>query len=751
MTQTNPGTASYRDGTLVTVAGNGEKGYALDRGSALEAKLNQPRSVMVDEQGNIYITDYGNACIRKVTPEGTISPLVGQGLRGTTITDLPCPYDTAKDEAGNLYIAAAGYVYKVEPDGTAYFFAGKGKYFEYNNDGGDAINSRFDTVEAVAVDGDGIVYIASRDVRKVTQDGKIHAFAGTSAGDSIGDDGPALRARLASPRGMAVDEHGNLYIADSGNNRIRKVAPDGTITTVAGNGTPGYNGDNRNALDAWLNNPHSVAVDAAGNLYIADTDNHRVRKVTPDGIINTIAGNGHGGYNGDGAEAVHISLHEPVAVALAPSGDLYIADRANHRVRKLVGASSLHPPTPPAADLYGKFVLPVTAPRGEEFEIGARVHNRGPATADGQDVTVVLTLAGGLKSTQADNGRLARTFTGTELAPNSASLDGVFRVRAAEDAAPGVYESTLEIQYGGDLNIKDNTAVLPVTVVVPEPVGGEIDLIVYQDNLPKAAPGEKARFHLRLLAPIGQPVNPGVLDHRFTAPTGFVFIGRPTYTYPNTALGAVHGDLDHKVQDDGRTLLIRANPHLNTTETDAAPLLYTLDLCALDDAAPGLSSNGSASIGRRSPVQIRAEVTTNSAKPSISIVQTKLDEAHITPGEGESYPVSLKLTNTGQNRTGAHDVVFTAPEGLCFFADRATMWRGEQDDQVELAAERSNDNRTLTIRNAAALNLNPGQWSSLYPAMEAEPNATPGTVRVNIRIGDPTFASSHANVTIKRP
>ncbi|MEU4040021.1 NHL repeat-containing protein [Streptomyces collinus] len=747
-------------GTIITVAGNGQYGFVADGGPATDTKIGTPWGVTADEAGNLYIADHSGERVRKVAPDGKISTIAGNGTGGysgdggkATAAKLSGPHGTVIDRSGNIYIADRknDRIRMVAPGGTITTVVGEGPR-GYSGDGGPASAATLNLPESVALDDAGNLYIADRGnhrVRKVAPDGTINTVAGTGTGGYSGDGGPAFAAQLNDPTGVTVGKDGNLYIADFFNHRVRKVTPDGTISTVAGNGTKGYSGDGVPALTTTLSNPCSVDMDGSGNLYIADRGNCRVRKVAPDGIITTIAGDGAAGAADDGAPAMNTHLHDPVAVAVAPSGDLYIGDVSNYRVYKVVGASAVVPPVPPIADLYGRYVLPVTAPRGQEFELGATIHNRGPAIASGEDITVVLTLADGLECAHHSNGRrLTRTFAGTDLAPHSASLDGVFRVRATDDAAPGVYESLLEIQYGGDLNLKDNTAVLPVTVVVPEPIDGEHALIVFQDNLPKAAPGQSARFHLRFLAPVGQPVNPGDLDQRLSAPTGFVFTGRPTYTYPNTAMGAITGELKHDIRDDGRTLIIRHNPHLNTTDTDNAPLLYAIDLQAEDDAVPGVVSDGSVSIGQRPPVQIRAEVTGTPVEVSISIVQTQLHKANVKRGQSEVYPVSFKLTNTGHHSTGAQDVVLTAPEGLWFSKNTTGMYRGEHDDEIELTAERSDGNRTLTVRGAAALNLKPGQWASIYPAMEVESNAPAGPVRVDLQIGNPPFATGHATVTI---
>ncbi|MEU1409614.1 NHL repeat-containing protein, partial [Streptomyces sp. NPDC005728] len=642
-------------------------------------------------------------------------------------------------------------VRKVTPNGIITTVAGNGQA-GYVSDGGPAVATTLNGPIGVAVDGSGNLYIAdyfNHRVRKVTPNGIITTVAGNGQAGFVSDGGPAVATTLNFPRDVAVDGSGNLYIADHRNHRVRKVTPNGIITTVAGNGQAGFNADGGPAITTSVQSPAAVTTDRSGNLYIADHSSHRVRKVAPDGVITTVAGTGIAGYVADGGPATGERLYEPDGLFVAPSGDLYIADRYNHRVRKVCGVAAAVPLALPVSDLYGEVVLPVMVPRRQEFDLGARVHNRGPAIASGEHITVVLTLADGLESAQENNGRrLTRTFPGTDLAPNKGSLDGVFRVRAMDTAKPGTYESTLEIQYGGDLNLKDNTFTLPVTVVVPEPAADERALIVYQENIPEAAPGRSARFHLRYVSPVGQPVNPGIITQRFTAPTGFTFTGRPTYTYPDTIQGAITGDLEHEINDSGRTLIIRANPHLNTTDTDRGTHLYSIGLNAQPDATPGLVGDGSASIGQRPPVQIVAKVTGTEAEHSVRIVQTQLDKARVRPGQQWAYPVVLTLTNTGRTRIGRQDIVLTAPQGLWFTENRVMMSREGHTGETELAGQRSDGNRTLTLRGAA-VDLAPGKWAVIYPEMEVETDAPAGAVRVGIRIGNPAFATWQATITIQ--
>ena len=211
-------------------------------------------------------------------------------------------------------------------------------------DNGPAIQARLDTPRWVAVDGAGNLYIADTNfhrIRRVDPLGTITTVAGTGESGFGGDDGPAIQARLYGPQGVAVDSAGNLFIADARNNRIRRVAPSGTITTVAGTGEAGFSGDNGPAVAARMNYPLDVAADRAGNLFIADTDNNRIRRVDASGTITTLAGTGEWGLGGDGGPALQARLRSPRGVAVDSAGNLFIADTGNDRIRRVDASGTI--------------------------------------------------------------------------------------------------------------------------------------------------------------------------------------------------------------------------------------------------------------------------------------------------------------------------------------------------------------------------------------------------------------------------
>lgn len=332
-------------GVISTVAGNDTFGFIGDGGAATSASLNSPFGVAVDSAGNLYIGDTDSHRIRKVSTNGVISTVAGRtdGFSGdggaATNASFRQPTAIATDSAGNIYVADYGNhrIRKVDSGGTVSTVAGSGAD-GFVGDGGAAASARLFGPFGVAADGAGNIYVvdnSSHRIRKVNSSGVISTVAGNGIQGFSGDGGPAASARLFGPFGMAVDSAGNLYIADNGNHRIRKVDTRGVISTVAGNASQGFGGDGGAATSASLNAPRAVAVDSVGNLYIADRGNHRIRKVSSAGIISTVAGNGLQGFSGEGGAATSASLWSPASVVIDSVGNLYIADSSNHRVRKV--------------------------------------------------------------------------------------------------------------------------------------------------------------------------------------------------------------------------------------------------------------------------------------------------------------------------------------------------------------------------------------------------------------------------------
>ena len=342
-------------GIITTVAGNGTLGFGGDGGVATSAELHSNNGVAVDGLGNLFIADAGNSRIRRVDASTSIiTTFAGTGAQGysgdgglATSVHLASPNDVAVDALGNLYIAdtANARIQRVDAmTGIITTVAGDGTV-AYGGDGGAATAAQLHSPDGVAIDGLGNLYIADAGnarIRRVdAMTGVITTVVGTGTAGYGGDGGMAISAQIANPLGVALDAVGNLYIADFGNSRVRRVDVTGVITTVAGTGAFAYGGDGGAAISAQINEPSGVAVDGLGNLYIADTNNDRIRRVDVTAIITTVAGSGASGSGGDGGLATSATLFRPFGVTVDEHGNLYIADTDNSRLRRVDATSNI--------------------------------------------------------------------------------------------------------------------------------------------------------------------------------------------------------------------------------------------------------------------------------------------------------------------------------------------------------------------------------------------------------------------------
>ena len=531
-------------GILTRVAGTGKYGYSGDGGSALSAQLAWPAGLAFDSSGNLFIADNANHRIRKVTPAGIISTVVGgsAGYSGdngpATSAQLNWPTAVAVDTSSNLFIAdtanqvirkvsASGIITTVatglnSPEGMAVDSSGvlyiadytavdvgcgdivySGHILKMTTDGNTAILTSglpvLESPRGMTIDTAGNVYIADAigdRVWKVTAGG-VFSSVSVPSNNYVEYECPnayPYNSSLVCPEGVAVDSSGNLYVADTGHSRIARISPQGAITNVVGDGTLGnYWGDGGKATDSGLYLPLGVAADNAGNLYISDSSNSRVRKVAADGTITTVAGNGISGYSGDGGPATSAQLKSPAGLALDVAGNLYIADRLDNRIRKVstdgtistvAGRGSTQPPLgdggpATSAALGGPYGVAVDAggnlyiadtyfyeirkvsPAGIITTIAGRQFSSGDPNDVGYPTSLALDAAGnlyiatlggvrklspdGTLSTVAGNGTFGGTTPSGDGGPAiNARLQGLWAV--ALDAAGNLYIS------GGDLS-----------------------------------------------------------------------------------------------------------------------------------------------------------------------------------------------------------------------------------------------------------------------------------------------------------
>ncbi|HTB31647.1 MAG TPA: T9SS type A sorting domain-containing protein [Bacteroidia bacterium] len=341
-----------RSQIINTFAGNGVNGYTGDGGAATAAELSGIVGVVADAAGNIYTAEYSNNIVRVINTSGIISTFAGNGHAGysgdggpATAAELHWPNSVGVDAAGNVYICDEqnNRIRKVNTSGIISTVAGNGDP-SFAGDGGPATNAEFNDAQGIAVTASGVIYIAdylNSRIRVVNTSGIINTYAGIGVGGYSGDGGPATAAEMGTV-GVGVDPTGNVYNVDFYGQRIRKINTSGIISTVAGNGylAGGFSGDGGPATAAELNDPSGVTADAYGNVFIADGSNVRIRMVDNSGIISTFAGNGAGGFSGDGGPATAAELRQTNELAFDASGNFYIADQGNNRIRIITGITT---------------------------------------------------------------------------------------------------------------------------------------------------------------------------------------------------------------------------------------------------------------------------------------------------------------------------------------------------------------------------------------------------------------------------
>jgi sugar lactone lactonase YvrE len=342
--------ASVNAQTIATVVGNGIPGSAGDGAAATSANLLSSNGLALDAAGNLYIADSGNHRVRKVGLDGIISTVAGTGVAGfagdgaaAKLAQLNYPVNLAFTASGELLIVDYGNhrIRRVAADGIISTVVGSG-IEGFAGDGAAATAAQLNNPIGIAVGADGSLYIGDAQnhrVRKVGVNGMIATIAGTGTAGYAGDGTNAAAAQLNFPGALAIDASGNVFVADYANHRVRKIAVDGIISTVAGTGTAGFTGDAAAATAAQLSAPFALAIGGAGSLLIADQNNGRIRRVGADGIITTFAGGATA--SSDVNAAISAALSAPSGLARNAAGQVWISDRGNHIVRKVSSRLSL--------------------------------------------------------------------------------------------------------------------------------------------------------------------------------------------------------------------------------------------------------------------------------------------------------------------------------------------------------------------------------------------------------------------------
>lgn len=455
--------------TITTFAGNGLAGFGGDGGPAAQAMINRVDALAVDGAGNVYMADEKNNRVRKVDRNGVITTFAGSGTAGfggdsgpAAQAQLNTPTGVCTDTNGNVYINDISNfrVRKVSPSGVITTVAGNGQgssiigtTFGTLGDGGPATSASFSIAIRCATDRNGNLFVVDQGahcVRKIDTGGTISTFAGhcvaASASNGFsGDGGPATSAVLNNPTALTFDAQGNLFITDQFNHRIRRVDSSGTIQTVAGNGSQTFSGDGGSATAAGIPFPGSVVVDPAGNLFIVDGVDNRVREVTGS-TINTIAGTGAAAYGGDNGPPLQAMLNSPFGITLDASGNLYVADSSNNRIRKISGV---------AAGGSGPFISSAGVTNGASFQTGV---------APGGIVTIFGTNLGASAGQvlTASGGAWATSLSGVTVTMDGTAVP-VYRVLNLNG------QEQLSVQAPFSLNGKSATQVAVITAAGSSP------------------------------------------------------------------------------------------------------------------------------------------------------------------------------------------------------------------------------------------------------------------------------------------
>jgi sugar lactone lactonase YvrE len=618
---------------IATVAGNGQPGFSGDNGPAINASLGQPEAIAFDGTGDLYIADASNNVVWMVAANtGNITVVAGTGTAGVsgdggpaTAAELNIPEGVAVDKAGNLYIADTynGVIRRVTAQtGVITTIAGPGVYSTLG-DGGPATSAYLGYPDGMALDSAGNLYIADGSNNRIRMiaatTGIISTVAGGGTTGQLGDGGPATAATLSYPEDVKLDSAGNLYISDSVNGRIRKVtASTGLITTIAGNGVSGDVGDGGPATAAEISVEEGIAVDAAGNVYLSnwlDT----IRKVdAKTGIISTIAGDGYFGYGGDGGAATMAELYGPQGIALDSKGNLYFGDLDNSRVREVIFTTSAVAPT-------------ITlAPSASSI-----------TTA--QALTVTIAVSGGSTS-PTPTGSVTLSGGGYTSAPTTLSNgDATISIPAGSLAAGN---DTLTVTYSPDIASAASyaTATQSTTVTVAVPIGTATATVTATPSATIITNNQSVTVNIAVAGSSGQ-----------TTPTGTVTLASGTYSAQQTlSSGAASFDIAAGTLGSGTNTLTASYAGdatyataMGTTIVTVSPV--TMAISTPSPVSPGDSANATVTLtaGSNYSGTLNLKCTlTSSPNGAQSLPTCAFNPASVTIAAGGSGTTALTMNTT---------------------------------------------------------------------------------------------------------